>query len=86
VEQIIITTNNYQRIFTKDWLSARPKLMKESSSLIHYQRMFTKDTKDLQENNFKSYTKELNILVPLFDSYLSNVNIQMQRRNIKNIK
>jgi hypothetical protein len=78
VEQIIITTNNYQRIFTKDWLSARPKLMKESSSLIHYQRMFTKDTKDLQENNFKSYTKELNIL--------SNVNIQMQRRNIKNIK
>jgi hypothetical protein len=78
VEQIIITTNNYQRKFTKDWLSARPKLMKESSSLIHYQRMFTKDTKDLQENNFKSYTKELNIL--------SNVNIQMQRRNIKNIK
>jgi hypothetical protein len=73
-------------MFTKDWLSARPKLMKESSSLIHYQRMFTKDTKDLQENNFKSYTKELNILVPLFDSYLSNVNIQMQRRNIKNIK
>jgi hypothetical protein len=65
-------------MFTKDWLSARPKLMKESSSLIHYQRMFTKDTKDLQENNFKSYTKELNIL--------SNVNIQMQRRNIKNIK
>jgi hypothetical protein len=78
VEQIIITTNKYQRIFTKDWLSARAKLMKESSSLIHYQRMFTKDTKDLQENNFKSYTKELNIL--------SNVNIQMQRRNIKNIK
>jgi hypothetical protein len=48
--------------------------------------MFTKDAEDLQENNFKSYTKELNILVPLFDSYLSNVNIQMQRRNIKNIK